>query len=157
MGSGEYILLGATKTTGIRTTLVTSPVSFVFVSDIIARALAVQSGDADIALDASLPNFRIYDADPNIKAHILDTSTVSTLFLNSGNGGPLEDVRYVRPFTGSSTKKPLDRLPMLALAKSPTRSFHPTAPWDGIVESKARLSMWSGRSSSWQRLAIPMV
>ena len=66
---------------------------YVFINDTNARALAVQSGDVDIATDMMLSDFATYDADPNVNAVLLDDNKVSTIFLNSGKGGPLEDVR----------------------------------------------------------------
>lgn len=137
---GEYILLERNEDYWDQDNLgYFAGFKFVFVSDIIARALAVQSGDADIALDASLPNFRIYDADPNIKAHIQETSTVSTLFLNSGNGGPLEDVRVREAVYWLINKEAIRQIANAGFGKIADTVISPDGPmWDGIVESEGK-------------------
>lgn len=67
-------------------------IKFVFLSDTTANGLAAQSGDVDIAASPSLANCAVYEADSNIKVTFVNSNNVSTLFLNSGNGGPLEDI-----------------------------------------------------------------
>ncbi len=68
-------------------------IKFVFLSDSTANGLAAQSGDVDVATGASLANYAVYDADPNVAISFVNSNNVSTLFLNSGNGGVFEDIR----------------------------------------------------------------
>ena len=90
---GEYILLERNEEYWDQDNLgYFAGFKFVFITDSTARALAVQSGDADIAIDADIANYALYNADSTIKANLMGTGSVNTLFLNSGNGGPLEDV-----------------------------------------------------------------
>lgn len=67
-------------------------IKFVFLSDTTANGLAAQSGDVDIAAAPALANCAVYQADPNVKVTFVNSNNVSTLFLNSGNGGPCEDI-----------------------------------------------------------------
>ncbi len=68
-------------------------VKFVFINDTTARGMAVQSGDVDIAMGLDLANYAVYEADSNVNAVLLPTNLTATIFLNSGMGGLLEDVR----------------------------------------------------------------
>lgn len=67
-------------------------VKFVFLSDSTANGLAAQSGDVDVAAGASLANLAVYENDPNVKVTFVNSNNVSTLFLNSGKGGPCADI-----------------------------------------------------------------
>ena len=68
-------------------------IRFVFINDQTARGMAAQSGDVDVALNAALANYSVYEADANVNTVLLPDNKTSTIFLNSGTGGPLEDVR----------------------------------------------------------------
>ncbi len=71
-----------TKITGIRTTKVTfAGYKFVFINDSSARAMSVQSGDADVALDCAVSDYSVYDADPNVQAVLNDNGMVKYDFL----------------------------------------------------------------------------
>ena len=67
-------------------------VKFVFLSDTTANGLAAQSGAVDIASSPSLANYAVYEADSNVKIAFVNSENVSTLFLNSGKGGPCADL-----------------------------------------------------------------
>ena len=135
---GEYILLERNEDYWDQDNLgYFKGFKFVFVSDIIARALAVQSGDADVALDASMANYRIYDADPTINAQLLNTNTVSTLFLNSGAGGPLGDVRVREAIYWLVDKNIIRAIGNSGFGRIADTLISPDSPmFDGIVESE---------------------
>ena len=85
---GEYILLERNEDYWNQDDLgYFKEVKFVFITDAAARAMAVQSGDADIALDCQVSDYELYNGLDGVKAEISQSGTVQTLFLND-NGGP---------------------------------------------------------------------
>lgn len=108
-------------------------IKFVFVTDTSARAMTVQSGGADIALDCDPANYTVYDADPSIKAYLEDLGNTQMLVLNSGEGRALAD-----PKVREAVCKLVDRAALQAVANSglgtlATTSISPLCPmWDGV-------------------------
>lgn len=112
---------------------------FVFVSDTSARAMAVQSGDADIALDCAISDYEVYNADPTVQAVLNELGNVSTLFLNSGKGGPLEDVRVREAVYWLIDKESLRTVANSGLGQIADTTISPLcAMWDGKTESEGK-------------------
>lgn len=65
---------------------------FVFVNDAAARAMAVESGDANVGSDLPTSQANIYEGNDKVKINYLDTMMTGTLFMNCSNG-PLQDER----------------------------------------------------------------
>ena len=61
---------------------------FVFINDSSARAMSVQSGDTDVALDCAVSDYSVYDADPNVQAVLNDNGMVSTILPLSLSSSP---------------------------------------------------------------------
>lgn len=68
-------------------------IKFVFISDESARAMAVESGDVNVACDLSPSQAAIYDGNPNAEVHYLDTRLAGCLELNTQHNEALQDVR----------------------------------------------------------------
>ena len=66
---------------------------FVFVADATARAMAVQSGDADLALECQISDYDHYANTEGVKPVVMQIGQAGVLYLNSGKGGPCADVR----------------------------------------------------------------
>ena len=112
---------------------------FVFVSDTSARAMAVQSGDADIALDCAISDYEVYNADPTVQAVLNEVGNVKTLFLNSGTGGPLEDVRVREAVYWLIDKESLKEVANSGLGQIADTTISPLcAMWDGKTESEGK-------------------
>lgn len=69
-------------------------IQFTFVADNAARAMAVQSGDADIAFSLQAAQIAALESDPNTEVEVFETNGLSVFYMNT-NEGPLanENVR----------------------------------------------------------------
>ncbi len=67
-------------------------VKFVFVADASAREMTIKSGDANVAYEAQLSDYPIYQNDPDVKCILTDTGKAGVIWLNSGKeGSPFKD------------------------------------------------------------------
>ena len=67
-------------------------IKFVFVNDSASRALAVESGDANVGSDLPTSQAAIYEGSDTVAVHYLDTMQCGTIFMNTSRG-PLQDER----------------------------------------------------------------
>ena len=67
-------------------------IKFVFVNDSAARAMAVESGDADVGSDLPTSQAGIYEGSEEVAVHYMDTMQCGTIFMNCSRG-PLQDER----------------------------------------------------------------
>lgn len=112
---------------------------FVFVNDVSARSMSVQSGDVDIALDAAISDFEVYDADPNVQAVLHETGNVATIFLNSGKGGPFADVRVREAVYWLIDQNSLRTVANSGFGQIADTTISPFCPmWDGISENASK-------------------
>lgn len=112
---------------------------FVFINDATARGMAVQSGDADLSLDIPVSNYDLYNTDDSVSAQILETNTVNTLFLNSGNGGPFEDAKVREAVYWLINKEAIRQIGNSGFGKITDTVISPDGPmFDGIVESEGK-------------------
>lgn len=58
---------------------------FIFVNDAAARAMAVESGDANVGSSLPTSQAAIYQDNPNVDIHYVDTQLTGVLFMNTGN------------------------------------------------------------------------
>lgn len=108
-------------------------VKFVFVNDTTARGMAVQSGDVDISMGLDLSNYSVYNADPTVNAVLLPTNLTSTIFLNSGTGGPLEDARVREAVYWSIDKEALRLVGASGFGEIQDTIVSSLGPmWDGV-------------------------
>ncbi len=108
-------------------------IKFVFISDATARGMAVQSGDVDIAVGLDLANYGVYELDKSIKAVRLEDNRTATLFLNSGMGGPLEDVRVREAVYWCLDKEALRQVGMSGFGEIQETIISTASPmWDGV-------------------------
>ncbi|MDR1533352.1 MAG: ABC transporter substrate-binding protein [Clostridiales bacterium] len=107
---------------------------FVFITDTTARGMAVQSGDADIALSVDLANYAVYEADTNVKTVPLPINNVYVLFLNSGAGGPFEDIRVRQAVEALLDKEAIRRVAASGFGEICDTIISPSGPmWDGVT------------------------
>lgn len=112
---------------------------FVFITDASARAMSVQSGDADLALNCAVSDYSVYDADPNVQAKILESGNSSVLFLNCGNGGPFEDEKVREAVYWLLDIKALKEVGNSGLGKYVDTTISPLCPmWDGIAQNETK-------------------
>lgn len=112
---------------------------FVFVNDVSARAMAVQSGDADIALDCATSDYSVYSADPSVQAVLHEQGHVSTIFLNSGKGGPFADERVREAAYWLIDPNALNEVANSGLGQIADTTISPVCPmWDGKQENAAK-------------------
>ncbi len=108
-------------------------VKFVFINDTTARGLAVQSGDVDISMGLDLANYAVYDADPNVNTVLLPTNLTQTIFLNSGMGGALEDIRVREAVYWSIDKEALRLVGASGFGEIQDTVVSSLGPmWDGV-------------------------
>lgn len=108
-------------------------IKFVFINDITARGMAVQSGDVNIAVGLDLANYKVYDADSNINTVRLEDNRTAVLFLNSGMGGPLEDVRVREAVYWCIDKDALRQVGMSGFGEIQDTIISTAASvWDGV-------------------------
>ncbi len=108
-------------------------VKFVFINDTTARGMAAQSGDVDIAMGLDLANYNIYNADSKVKAVLLPTNLTQTIFLNSGMGGPLEDVRIREAVYRCLDKQALMQVGASGIGEIQDTIISTLGPmWDGV-------------------------
>lgn len=131
---GEYIMLERNEDYWNKDNMgYYAGIKFVFITDANARALAAQSGDVDIAVEAPLSNYTVYEADSNIKVNTLADNKVNVLFLNSGMGGPCEDVRVREAIYWLLDKEALRQVAGSGLGDICETIIHPKGPMsDGI-------------------------
>lgn len=112
---------------------------FVFVNDTSARSMSVQSGDVDLALDAAISDFAVYDADPSVQAVLHETGNVSVIFLNSGNGGPFADEKVREAAYWLIDAVSLRTVANSGFGEIADTTISPLCPmWDGISENAAK-------------------
>ena len=108
-------------------------IKFVFLSDTTANGLAAQSGDVDIAAGASLANCAVYEADPNVKVAFISSNNVSTLFLNSGKGGPCEDINVRKAIECLIDAKAIRAVAQFGYGELSSTIIAPQSPYyDGV-------------------------
>ncbi|MCI6019184.1 MAG: ABC transporter substrate-binding protein [Clostridiales bacterium] len=108
-------------------------IKFVFINDSSARGMAVQSGDVDIAIGLDLANYNVYESDANINAVVLNDNRTAVLFLNSGNGGPLENEKVREAVYWSLDKEALRQVGMSGFGEIQDTMISTKAPvWDGV-------------------------
>ncbi len=91
--SGQYILLERNDNYWNKDDMpYYKNLKFVFVNDAAARAMAVESGDANVGSDLPTSQANIYEGNDKVKINYLDTMQTGTLFMNCSNG-PLQDER----------------------------------------------------------------
>lgn len=108
-------------------------IKFVFINDVTARGMAVQSGDVDLAIGLDLASYGVYEADATIKPVPLNDNRTNTLFLNSGNGGALSDVRVREALYWCIDKEALKQVGMAGFGEVQDTMISTKAPvWDGV-------------------------
>ena len=113
---------------------------FVFISDSTARAMAVQSGDADVATECSVSDYELYNSDDTIQAELLEVNNPSVIYLNSGKGGPCADVRVREAIYWLVDKNALKDVGNSGFGKLCDTIISPDSPmWDGIDESTDKI------------------
>ncbi len=91
--SGQYILLERNDNYWNKEDMpYYKNLKFVFVNDAAARAMAVESGDANVGSDLPTSQGQIYENNNKVNLHYLDTMMTGTLFMNCSRG-PLQDER----------------------------------------------------------------
>lgn len=91
--SGQYILLERNDNYWNKEDMpYYKNLKFVFVNDAAARAMAVESGDANVGSDLPTSQASIYEGNDNVEIYYLDTMQTGTLFMNCSRG-PLQDER----------------------------------------------------------------
>lgn len=91
--SGQYILLERNDNYWNKEEMpYYKNLKFVFVNDAAARAMAVESGDANVGSDLPTSQGNIYEGSDKVGLHYLDTMMTGTLFMNCSRG-PLQDER----------------------------------------------------------------
>lgn len=114
-------------------------IRFVFLSDSTANGLAAQSGDVDVATGAALANYAVYDADKNVKVSFVNSNNVSTLFLNSGKGGPCADINVRKAIQCLIDPIALRQVGQYGFGTLADTIIAPqSAYFDGITESESR-------------------
>lgn len=84
--SGQYILLERNDNYWNKEDLpYYKYMKFIFVNDSAARAMAVESGDANVGSDLPTTQAAIYEGNTNIDVHYLDTEMTGVLFMNTQN------------------------------------------------------------------------
>ena len=110
-----------------------------FVKDNAARAMSVQSGDADIALGCDIANFQIYESDPNVKAQIQDIGNINVLMLNCGEG-PCSDEKVREAIYWLVDKQAIKQVGGSGFGVLCDTVISPTgAMWDGIDEASEKI------------------
>lgn len=114
-------------------------IRFVFLSDTTANGLAAQSGDVDVAAGASLANYAVYKADSKVKVSFINSNNVSTLFLNSGKGGPCADINVRKAIQCLVDPAALRQVGQYGMGTFADTIIAPQNPYyDGINESEGR-------------------
>lgn len=112
---------------------------FVFINDSSARAMSVQSGDADVALDCAVSDYSVYDADPNVQAVLNDNGMVSTIFLNSTGDRPFKDEKVREAVYWLIDANALLQVANSGLGQVADTTISPVCPmWDGISENATK-------------------
>ena len=89
--SGQYILLERNENYWNQEDMpYYKNLKFVFINDSAARAMAVESGDVDVASEIPCGQATIYENDENVNAYYVDSMLTGVLFMNCSNG-PLQD------------------------------------------------------------------
>lgn len=115
-------------------------VKFVFINDATARAMAVKAGDVDIATGVNLSDYALYSVDDTVRTVLLPQNNVSTLFLNSAEGKPLNDVRVREAIYWLVDKAALQAVGASGFGELCDTIIAKGGPmWDGIDESSTKV------------------
>lgn len=91
--SGQYILLDKNENYWNKDDMpYYDHIKFVFVNDAASRAMAVESGDANVGSDLPVSQASIYQDNASVAVHYMDTMQCGTVFMNTSRG-PLQDER----------------------------------------------------------------
>lgn len=111
---------------------------FVFVNDAAARAMAVESGDADVGSDLPTSQGKIYEGNDKVALHYLDTMMTGTLFMNCSRG-PLQDARVREAIWNLVDVNALNQLVGSGLGKTCETTISPySIVYDPVPEGTIR-------------------
>lgn len=111
---------------------------FVFVNDAAARAMAVESGDANVGSDLPTSQAKIYEGNDHVEIYYLDTMQTGTLFMNCSRG-PLQDERVREAIWNLVDVNALNQLVGSGLGKECQTTISPySIVYDPVPEGTVR-------------------